>query len=462
MWRRTVYFLFFLQLGFSATTMGNSKIDSLQQILPNLQDESKVEVLCKLSWEFKNSDISLAEQYANQAIELSEKISYQEGKGKALRNLAVVHSINNQFVESNQASNLAIDVFRSLNDLKSIANCWTIFGINARKRGNFDEAFEQYNNALGVYETLMDTTSILKIEGNIANLQYIRGDYSSAQKTYQRIITYQNRIGNSEEVARQFGNIARSYSKQGNYPLALENFYSANQILDSLNISYEISNNLNNIGLIYYQLEMFSEAIASLEQGLLLSDNLKNTKRKADLYNNLGNCYLQLNDISKAKDYYEKSLQILEILKIEAKGSLLLNFGNIAYKEGDFSKALNLVNEAFKIDSISANKDNLAQDYHVKGKILYAINKVDAAAISLEKSLELWQEIGALPKIESTASLLIKIYRQKKQLNKAFQTQDILDKISDSLAITNKNSLLRAYQKVKVKVASSIKYYLRV
>src|ERR1051326_4626303 len=88
----SVFFLFFFLQSVNIFSQQH-EIDSQKNILQiEKEDTNKINTLNELSWSLKNKgDFPPALNYAQQASELSEKISFPKGKATALDRMGLVY-----------------------------------------------------------------------------------------------------------------------------------------------------------------------------------------------------------------------------------------------------------------------------------------------------------------------------------------------------------------------------------
>jgi serine phosphatase RsbU (regulator of sigma subunit)/tetratricopeptide (TPR) repeat protein len=227
----------------------DSIIKSLKSIK---EDTNKVNTLNKLSRQLNNTgEHEKSLKYAEEAIAISEKLSFIKGKANGYKNIGNIY-------------------------------------IN---RSNYPKALEYYLQALKEFESINDKLGIGKCYGNMGNICQYQSDYTKALEYYLLSLKCFEEIGDKQLIASSYNNIGEVYRKQSLFEKALD--YDAR----SLKLRREIGDKLgiagcyNNIGIIYKQRRDYSNALNYYQKALLISQEIKDKQGVGSCFNNMAELY---------------------------------------------------------------------------------------------------------------------------------------------------------------------------
>ncbi|MEM9821538.1 MAG: helix-turn-helix domain-containing protein [Bacteroidota bacterium] len=442
----SLYLLCFLTLHASTT------IDSLLLELEKAPHRDRVTVLLQLAEEVKYSDTNQALAYAQQSYDLAKALKDNQGKANALMNLGSIQHLKGDFVVSNQYLQQAIDAFQNLNDAYGMARSWYYLGANAQLSYAYDEAMDNYSKALDIFQILADSIYILKVEGNFGSIQYLKGNFDEALRIYNKMIAQFRYRGNPKSVAINLGNAGLVYTQKGNYSKALENYFAANEIIDSLGQLFEKGNNLSRIGTIFENLNMMPEAIATYEEGLAIYEEMGQLQKQVGVFQNLTICYLKLKDFEKAEEYLNLVDSINQTLQLPTRSNTLISQAEIARHHKDYDKALELLSNAYKMDSTIQFRYGMANCLEYIGYVYNDQKEIKKAEYYLKRAYHLWKKVDYLPSVQTAAEQLATIYEKKKDWKQALKFRNEAKAITDSLfSDEQQNDLMRLLIKKQLK-----------
>lgn len=345
-----VLFIFFLSsVGYSQP----KKTDSLQHELAKTTiDTSKVNLLNSLAWEYRKLDIDKALNFSNKALQLSEKINFQKGKGNTLSKIA--------------------DLYYSI--------------------GDYNKALDFYTKSLTIRETINDKKGTAKSLQNIGDVNINQGDYKEGLVSYLKSLEIYELIEDTKSMP--LNNIAVSYFYLGDYQNCLKYYFKALEIFEEQGNKKLMINPSIGVGNVYKAMGKYKDALIYYRQAMLLSTQVDNKAGLSKSLNNIGYVYekLQINDT--AIDYYLKSLKITEELGDKTEIALsLINIGNFSSKIKIYSKALEYYKQALHINEELGNKDGIAKTLLNIGILYSKNNNAEKAMEYLEKGLRVANSI---------------------------------------------------------------------
>src|SRR5690606_937593 len=118
----------------------SQRIDSLINLLPDLQGKSRVEILLQIGEEYLTSNPNQSFSAADEAIKLSQELSDKLLFGKSTQLKAKALFRQNQFERSKKLLLISLKIFDQLKDTASIASVYDNLGDVYDRAGNKDSA----------------------------------------------------------------------------------------------------------------------------------------------------------------------------------------------------------------------------------------------------------------------------------------------------------------------------------
>lgn len=428
-WLSRIFFLVFTLLSLSTQLPGKNGIDSLLQRLPVTDGEEKVDVLLKLADQLKFSDQAAAMAYAEEGLQLVESLNLRTWEPKLLLAMGIIRTIEADFPHSIQYYERAIELFRTMEDIRGIGNTRNAMGMTYIGQGEYDKAMEAFEKAILIFEELGDASRQLLIKGNIANLAYKRGDYGEALPIYEELLAHGKRTGAKALIGAHLGNIGRVHYHNGDYPAALKNFYKAVAIMDSLDNKASKVNMFNNIGLLFAELEMYEEASGYFEEGLRLGT----LRDQGKIRTNLAELQAKQGRYPEALANIREAITIYDSLGIKSSAILYETIASIQVETGDFDAAAINLERALET-SINLEQSHIAGSYHnIKGRLLLARGDTSEAMTQFQRAAAIFNERQEIKGLYLVTKRLATLSEVKGDYKEALRFQKQHEQLSDSL-----------------------------
>ena len=233
--KRVLYILCIL---FSIGGMAqNKQIDSLVVVLKIVkEDTNKVNILYQLSDESMDDKDVL--HYAEESLELAEKLNYKKGIANASNNIGYVFMNKGDLANALEWYYKSLIIQKEIGDKLGIATSHNNIGLIYNNQGNIPKALECFIRSLKIQEEIGDKEGIAHSLNNIGGIYYNQGNISSALDWFQKSLKIREEIGDKHGIATSLINIGAIYDDQGNLPKALEWYYK------SLTLQKEIGDKL--------------------------------------------------------------------------------------------------------------------------------------------------------------------------------------------------------------------------
>jgi tetratricopeptide (TPR) repeat protein len=228
------------------------------------QDTSEVNLLNKQGFSIRLTDHEQTIKKGQAALELAQKLNYNNGIGEAYRILGLGEAYSNH-------------------EAKAIAN---------------------YLNALLYFKISNNVLGQARVYNNIGNL-YLNIDYDQSLDYLEKGLKIANDLGNKKLIASGYLNIGNVYLRKKNFSMSLDYYTKSQELFSKLNDPVNSINCLQNIGVIYYNLKEYDKA-----EELLLRAN-RGAKAK-DLNTSIGIINLTLSSLFIEKKMYPEAKKFLE------------------------------------------------------------------------------------------------------------------------------------------------------
>jgi signal transduction histidine kinase/Tfp pilus assembly protein PilF len=386
--------IIFLLLSFLTLTTGVFGLEEDKSSLTNLNNNAEELVVSS-----PNESIKLLKEVLDKSTDAKQAPE----RARALKLMGIVHYYQQNYRQSHEYFEQALQLYRKLNDQDGIASILNNTGLIYERQGDFSGALKRYNEAAGIMSNLPESKEKLtNTLSNIGNVYYTLGRLDKALDFLTQALNNSSSISDSSGMAKCYNNI-------GNIYLSLNDFNTA--------------------------ADLFSKA-----EKIRLQEN--NTEKLPLIYNNLGEAYLGLNKIDEALNYNRLSLQMAsKINDTESIISSLLNISEIYIRLKDYDQALINYNEALRLSSVKPDRFLHASVLDGLGDLKIKQGDYDEAIAYFKDALSLVEKTGSDLLLQEIYTGLSDAYEAKGNYQKAFQYLRMHEDLIDS--VYNKENLDR-------------------
>jgi len=432
-------FIIFLFLTFSSVFGKTSKVDSLKNLLTNADpDTSYVLILNGLADEYRR-DANFQElfNYASEALEISERISYQPGQvrsllqlgiyfrlignsklpldyyykalalsrntndGKsevtALNAIAVVQRETEDYIGALEKNRDALQICRDTGDELGMALCFYENGLVLQDMFEFKKAKDNFLQALEIYEMYNEKNEIAACYLSLSKLYKDFDDYEQAMSY---LTLAENMYKNSKKEVEIKGLIevylekGSLYRFKADYPGAIQSYKRTIQICQSHGDSIFIGDALNELGSIYSATGNIDTALIYFNEALEFFQKLGKQYKIGVAYKNMAELYSNMGMLGNSLDYYFIAVTIFEKIDNQkdladaksAMGIIYLGFGEYAMAKDCLLQGLEIWKKTGPQRKYAEALDNLALYYSTT-------NNLDSALLYYDLTSRICQEI---------------------------------------------------------------------
>lgn len=308
--KKSLVLLLIFISGFSNISSQNAVADSLFIALENSKNEiEKTQILNTISDYYKSSDPKRMKEYAQKALQLSQKIRFKSEEGTAFLNLGISNIITGDYSKALDYFSKAKSIFEneltigSKEDFKNksgLARTYGSMGVVFSEQSNYAKALQFHLKAVAIYEELQD----------------------------------------EEKLARVFNNIGVVYRAQNEDFKALEYFTKAQKLQEKTG-DKTVGITCTNIGNLYLKQKNYEKAEVHYAKAKLFFDKSPNPRGLGELYNNLGLFYKETSNPSKAFENWSLALQTFESIEDKfGKSDTYLLMGQLLFDQKKYDDAL--------------------------------------------------------------------------------------------------------------------------
>jgi len=342
-----------------------SKIDSLVAVLDTtIPDSSRIKTLVELSSMNQYVDVTSSQKYADQALELAEKLDDPAMKVLAYQRKALLLGSNGNFSESLRYDNLSLENDIFLKDSTNIARDYNNIGDDYYDLGEYDDAFFYFTQAhrvasavddtllmlvayhnvgrvfkeLGQYETALDHLNLAKkmsvqqkdedgiayAYDEIGDVQLRKNEYDSALRTLALALKFTRKLNVDVLEPKIHSKLATVYLRKGDFAKARAYYDSAFALSRLTNDRFGVAEVELGRGIVYIKEGQYDEALEKIEGSLNDAKELNARVLEIKCFNQLSILWEMKGEYKKALMYYKEYKQLEDTLfSQEMQGKLL-------------------------------------------------------------------------------------------------------------------------------------------
>ena len=344
-------FVLFIVLNIWINVFSQNKIqiDSLTTELNNTKsDTTRVIVLNKISKAYLYGEFNLAKDYAEKALKLAQKISFQKGIALSYAHLSFAYQRMGNYDEAIIAISKSTSIYELNKEEFQLAKNYSTFAQIYYSKNDYKNAVEYTNKSIALYEKLHKTEGLEINYMTLGAIQMEQGIFDSSLTNFLKSIDYCQKNKNLLSLASNYNNIAILYRKQNDLEKA-EKYY-----LKSLDINQKIDNkqgilkNINNIAVILELTGRKNQALINYRSALKLSEEMNFLVGIAMACTNIAGIQTEQKNFQEAHQYLNRAEKIYFELGDEKNQIVVtLLLGQLFYKQQNMDKAISLSLEAY-------------------------------------------------------------------------------------------------------------------
>ncbi len=240
--------------------------------------------------------------------------------------------------------------------------------------------------------------------------------------------------------------IAKTYSQLGQvvknnleYEKSLELLFNAMNILEKTNKAPKsLGTVYNRIGGVYYDQGNYDKAFEFWEKNLQIREILNDSLGLMSAYNNIGEIYRFSGDYDRALEYYNDAIAINNILQKPNFFPVIYdNIGNIYINTKEYKNAARYLNKALKIATQEKNEKRQAVVYNSLGNLYLAMNEYNSAKKYFQTANDLLTKLSNIEIQRESYLGLGKSFEHLHRYKEAYNYYVRFKQLSDSISKLN-------------------------
>lgn len=288
-----------------------ARIDSVRNQIPLLEGKEKVDALNSLTRGLMYSTPDEAMDLTKQAIELSGKTGYEEGKVMALINQGVILNGKSLYQEAEEVLIQAKDISELLEFHRGLAYADLSLVAICMRRNDYSRAIELSFSGIEAAKKIGNVDLEVSNLINIGSIKQSLKDYASAE-TF--LLEARKLVESNTEISKiRKGQISGSLgilsAVKKDYGSALTYFQEALSVFETLNSKAQTANVQLNMGYSYAQLGDFSNAGKYYDQAETIWTELRNERSLAIILKNRGELMISAGEFNTAIGFLKQALE---------------------------------------------------------------------------------------------------------------------------------------------------------
>ena len=413
---------------------GQSRADSLLNLLKNSRKSEKIVVLHQLTRHYISTNGTLALKYANDVIDLAEELNMPEEKATAMKNVGNVYFYMGRYRLAEDSYLEAIEIFELAGNLDGAAKVYNNMGVINSRLGNYEKSLQYYQQSMNIKETLGDKQGIAATVGNIGEIYKFKSDYQNALLNYQKSFELMEELGDKQGMANSLNNLGEIYSLWSDFEKAIDYYLKANSIWTELGNLQSISVSYHNVGDLFQKLENYELAKRNYLKALETQTSLGDRGGMVHSLKNLGMVYIETNELGAAQQSFLEALTIAQELEDKTGIASILNyFGQLNIKQKDYKAAIEKFNQSLSINKKLGSPYGIAVNHFSLGNVYRELNNYQMALNHYFASLEIADTINNLNIVQNTYKGIAHTYQGMGNYREAFNNYVFFQEIKDTL-----------------------------
>ena len=374
----------------------NSKIDSLNTLLPTLEGVELADTYLSLSEEYLYTTPIKTIEYAERALTIIAGSDSTKQICYANLLIGAGHLYTGDFSRGEKYTNIGLELAKQLNDPNYITIGLSSLAAYYMNTGDYDTALKLFEETLAKARQAGLDDRVARVKFNIGSILTSKGDRAIGLKYLTEALQFFEAKDNVVIIARILNNIAVNYHTWKDYDLALKYYRKTLRIYERNGDILGKVVVLNNIGEIYKDKGQYAMALSYYNQIFDLAEtNEIGIFYKALGWVGLAETYLKTGDDKLARKYAEQSLAVFQKSNMQEgviNANLILAYVNM--NEGNLNEAKGLADQCLVQSKSIGIRELTQKTYLLTSEILQRQQKYSRSLDSYKKYIEITDSLN--------------------------------------------------------------------
>jgi tetratricopeptide (TPR) repeat protein len=315
--------------------------DSLMQIIYSSSGTKKVDALNQAAESIQKYSAKKAQPLAEQALKLSGKLNYLNGKGNAFQNMANIFSRKGESKTAFALLEKAIAMYSHSGEREAVFNCLLKQSSVYQNLGNKDKEVETYLHALHLALEMRRVDLQSLVASSLSQCFTNMNDKPNALLYVSKAMVLSKNAGNPNAsgyanmaMANYMSNFGLHQSADGYFRTALKYFISVRQPAAIVACYVQIGNYFLHAGAL-------DSAQACYFSALKITRQINDMMTQATAYSLIAHTYQLEHKLRNALAFHQKAFKLRQDYgNLSLTGSSLSNIGTVYFEMGTYPKAL--------------------------------------------------------------------------------------------------------------------------
>ncbi len=296
---------------------------------------------------YRNFNIDSCLLLADQALKESVFGKYNKGIGRAIRAMAVYHTIKGDFNKAVHKANEALTYSSKAKDWENIAWVYDGMSVIMRFKGDYDSAIVYTEKSFDSFAKNHDQRGMARSYNVMGYLMEKKGNLMPALDYFDRSLQISQPLNDSELILYSYTQMLGVFLLQEDYQKALSYAFRNLKQNENNNNVTSVSQNYRLIASVYFQQEKYDQALQYSLKSLELSREIGHLVITVENCARIASIYVYQNSYQKALEYLEEGWGFAQSMESkEAKASMQLSYARYYLSLKQYTKALEAARQA--------------------------------------------------------------------------------------------------------------------
>ncbi|MEZ0483421.1 tetratricopeptide repeat protein [Fibrella aquatica] len=321
-------------------------------------------------------------QFAQNSLEISNKIGNYKAKSDAFHLIGTILNLQGKYESAIKNHELSIEIAKYLRDKSSEGISLNNIGQVYMRLGRMEKAEKSFKESLSIATSLDDENAQSSALNSLGALSRVQRNLTEAVKYYTEGLLLVKKNLNVYGKAALLGNLGQVYEQMREFKMALEKFEESLLLSKEIGEIFGVASVLNNIGQLYNSQINYEKALAYSLESLSIKQKIGDKQGEGVTLNNIGQIYVKVKDFDLAFEYLQNSLKIrIEIGDIRGEGFTLSNIGDLLYMKSDYQKAIYQYQASLIKQEQISDSVGISSTLYKIGASYYNLNRIYKEAI---------------------------------------------------------------------------------